>query len=227
MDHPIFTSDKPACVVAKALSPNERGSFKHSNRVKRKALSVGRELGLEAYGLSLLRISAQWHDIGKFMDEKSRKLFFEQSGKFTKEETVEAEEHAINSGRVFQQYWQRFVPEMEMVRPIAIIIVGHHWPFNKSEKLYQQLITLPDFTYPAFEVHEQLSDFPLLGMRILKVVDCYQGQIEKRHYKLGRDQHDTMQEMVGKAGEEFDPVVLKAFEKVLYAELRKKLGIQG
>src|SRR6185369_12026294 len=140
--------------------------------------------------------------------------------------------HSYLSAVFFQKFWDRFVPLDEdetdryrMVRPIAIMIAGHHWLYKESEKRYTQLTSTPEFKYPT-ELDYELGDFPLRGLRILKVVDHFQGETETRHYKPGRSPIDTLQEMIGKASEDFDPIVLRAFEKVLLGKIRSSRALK-
>jgi HD-GYP domain-containing protein (c-di-GMP phosphodiesterase class II) len=67
---------------------------------------------------------------------------------------------------------------------------------------------------------QELAKIPL-GSRILAVADAFDAMTTDRPYRKGMPPWEALEEIVNKAGKQFDPEVVEAFKRVIKEKLEK------
>jgi HD-GYP domain-containing protein (c-di-GMP phosphodiesterase class II) len=60
-----------------------------------------------------------------------------------------------------------------------------------------------------------------LGARIIAVADAFDAMITDRPYRKGMQPWNALEEIVAKAGKQFDPEVVNAFKRVISQKMEK------
>lgn len=192
--------------VKHAYGPAGAELLAHCDRVRILSGKIARELKMTPEHVQIVEIAGRLHDIGKF---KHPELFF-HPGKFSEEEAERAKNHRYLGAKEILAGWYYYGLTQEQVIPVAVMIKGHHWPYNESGHLYQELILRPEFA-------ENPSEFTLQGSRILKVVDCYVAAMEDRPHRDAppKTSIEACNEIVAGLGTEFDPVSGQALGRII------------
>jgi HD-GYP domain-containing protein (c-di-GMP phosphodiesterase class II) len=205
--------------VMKSIPPVKRPTVWHSNSVRHQAVEIGNELKFTPEQISLLKLSALYHDFGKFLKEYD--WLFQTKGALTEKERKHIDMHAYASATLVGMFWQRYIPEAWMVLPVVLTIAMHHTFYNVSEEKFRQLTLEPQIQQlantlkvPESERELELKDFPLEAGRVLKVADFYVANTERRSYKETWSPIKTLRELMKGAGSEFDPAAVTALLKI-------------
>lgn len=183
--------------LASALNFHDRRTRGHSERTRALAELVIDELRLSETEANEVRWGAFLHDIGKLLVPAT---ILNKPGALTGAEWAQIRQHPAEGGRL-----------VEALRPFigsgVDAVSSHHESFDGTG-------------YPAGLRGE---DIPLAA-RIVAVVDSFEVMTAARSYKRPMTVSAARQELVRKAGKQFDPRVVRAFVNVSLGRLHWALG---
>lgn len=161
----------------------------HSERIVALSEKIGRACKLEETEISMLKVSACFHDIGKI--GISDEILLKQA-KLNPEEWVLMKTHSEKGEDIVNKL------EMSNCSVIAGAVRHHHEYFNGSG-------------YP-----DQLSGekIPILS-RIISVADSYDAMTQTRPYHKSIPHQQTMEILFEEKGYKSDPYVANKFEAII------------
>jgi diguanylate cyclase (GGDEF)-like protein len=163
----------------------------HANRMIRLAEATMRVLGRSEDEITLLRLAARLHDIGKIGIPDA---ILHKPGPLTQDEWGIMRRHP----EIGQQILTQARGQFELV---SHIIVAHHERWDGQG-------------YPYGLAGQEIP----LGARILSVVDSYDAMTSDRPYREALSEAKACEELQRGAGSQFDPQVANAFLQVLQAQ---------
>jgi diguanylate cyclase (GGDEF)-like protein/putative nucleotidyltransferase with HDIG domain len=166
----------------------------HSHQVARYAVLMAQELRLPPERIELVRKAGLLHDIGK-LSIPDPVLF--KPGKLTPEEYRLIQQHSAVGANMLEH--------VAALRPLMPLIRHHHEHYN-------------GLGYPD-GLREQAIP---LEARILSVADAVEAMASDRPYRAGLDGAAILAELRCNMGTQFDPTVVRAFERVVK---RQGLGL--
>ena len=174
---------------AEAAAIDEKDSYTrgHSQRVSAYATAVAREMGLSEARVNLLEEGGLEHDIGKIAWE---------NGMLMRPDSLTAEEQALM--RKHPGDGAEIAAKMGAPLPVIDMIYHHHEKQDGSG-------------FPDRLAGRRIP----LGARILHVVDAFDAMTSGRPYQTNRSIADAVEELRACAGTDFDPDVVRAFERAL------------
>ncbi|MBL0701157.1 MAG: response regulator [Desulfosarcina sp.] len=169
-----------------ALEARDPYTRQHSDRVAQLSVSIAREMGCSTEDIDIIDFAGRLHDIGKIgvMDKVLLK-----PGKLTDEEFDMIKKHPVIGAKIIGQLgmWDR---EREIIK-------YHHERFDGTG-------------YPEGLKRDRI---PFLA-RILAVADAFDAMDSDRAYRK-RMQTERIMDIINKAaGTQFDPDVVKVFQKL-------------
>ena len=159
----------------------------HAERVARFALSVSRELGLDADISADLELAGRFHDVGKAAIPDA---LLTKPSPLTPGEAAIARRH-VNAGA-------DILESMGTLRALAPITLATHEWFNGGG-------------YPGTLSGQ---DIPLAS-RIIAVADAYDAMTQPRRFEVRLDAADAVAELIRCQHTQFDPAIVAAFLTVL------------
>jgi putative nucleotidyltransferase with HDIG domain len=187
-------------VLANAVEARNAYSSGHTGRVTRLAQAAARHLGYEERELATIELAGILHDIGE-IGVPDRILT--KPGPLTPEE----EEHMMRHPEIGARLL-RSVPELEHLVPA---VLHHHERFDGSG-------------YPNGLFEHAIP----LEARLLAAADALDAMTTDRPYRARLAPPTAMAELVDRAGSQFDPEVVEAFELAWAAgELDDVLGTRA
>ncbi|MCD6193462.1 MAG: HD domain-containing protein [Candidatus Aminicenantes bacterium] len=177
-----------------SIKNHDEYTLNHSINVCVLALALGRRLGLERKELVELGISAFFHDVGK-LDIPLEIL--NKPGKLDENERRVIETHPYKGVQKLLQF-----PHLKGLPLQALhVAMEHHCRED-------------DRGYPRYRGKKTISLFS----KIVKIVDYYDAITTPRPYrKKAFSPAEAINLMMEKAGEEFDPTLLKVFAAMMTA----------
>jgi putative nucleotidyltransferase with HDIG domain len=168
--------------LALALDARDPYTAGHSERVSAISVTIGRQMGLAAEDIDIVRLGALLHDIGKIgiSDHVLRK-----PGALTDEEFELIKEHPVLGARML-----RSVPFLTQHLPI--VELHHERPDGRG--------------YPYGLTADEI---PMLA-RIVHVADAFDAMTSARAYRLALDSGYAIRELWRCAGTQFDAEVVQA-----------------
>lgn len=184
-------------ILAKLITVlNQRDSYtkRHSDDVAHYSIEIGKRLGLDSDTMQTLYVAGTLHDVGKISISDH---ILNKDDELTSEEMELMKEHP--------RLAVELIGTEESLQDISNAVYHHHEHYDGSG-------------YPEGLVGEEI---PLLS-RILSVADAFSAMTTDRPYRPAMDSVDAARELVDKAGEQFDPVLVRIFvEQVLEIPLDK------
>lgn len=177
--------------LLKALEIWEVETVKHSLRVNRIAMEIGKKLGVSLKELSNLNIGTLLHDIGKLSIGDSILL---KGGPLTCGEYALMKNHP--------QVGFAIVRDNKLLSHASKVILYHHEHFDGTG-------------YPN---GMKGTEIPLLA-RICSLADAFDAMSSGRPYKEGICLEKAKQEIVRCSGSQFDPQVVDAFLQISNEQL--------
>ncbi len=161
----------------------------HIHRMSHYAAEIGRAHGMDENDIDLLLLASPMHDIGKIGTPDSILL---KPGKLTKEEFTIMKDHTTIGGQILSDN------DSQLLRIAQIVALTHHEKWNGSG-------------YP-----EGLSgeDIPLWG-RLAAIADVFDALTSKRPYKEPWPIEKATDLIHEEAGQQFDPILVEVFLRVL------------
>jgi HD-GYP domain-containing protein (c-di-GMP phosphodiesterase class II) len=179
-----------------ALEERDSDTRLHSDRVVDIAMDIGRRCGMSKDELSLLWLSAAFHDVGKIGIPDS---VLRKPGVLDMEEWETMKTHAIVGEKILRAVK---APGMDWV---ADAVRHHHESFDGSG-------------YPDGLVAEEI---PFMA-RIIAIADGYDAMVTSRPYHAGLSHDEVMETMREKAGEKYDPELFRQFQEALANSRNRK-----
>jgi len=181
--------NRRAKALSVALRERDARTSAHSSRVGGLALELGKQRGLSEPELDLLRLSAEFHDVGKIGVPDSVLL---KPGTLTEDERAIAETHA--------EIGQRIILETDMpnAETVALAVRHHHERYDGGG-------------YPDGLVGD---DIPLLS-RIIAVADTYDTMASDRVYSKAMSHTQIMALLCLERGHQHDASLFADFARVI------------
>ncbi len=176
--------------LAKVIDMRDSYTMGHSNAVSEYATQIAEQLDLSVERVDLIRTGALLHDIGKIGIPDS--ILF-KPGPLTDVEFEFIKQHPVRGAEL--------VRTNNCLREMVPLIRHHHERFDGQG--------YPD----GLQGHE----IPLEA-RILCVADSVQAMESDRSYRKALSRHEIISEIKENAGTQFDPIIVKAFLKVIHKE---------
>ena len=186
-NEPILLGSAKALSVA--LDERDHYTQTHCDRVVALSLQLGVQCGLSNSELTHLRITAQFHDIGKIGVPDDVLL---KPSRLTAEEWVLMKAHSQQGERIFR------AAEIPALDDIAPMIRHHHESFDGSG-------------YPDGLKGEEI---PVI-CRVLLIVDGYDAMGTARPYHEPRSHSKIMEILRSESGKKTDPFIFGKFESLI------------
>lgn len=170
--------------LARTVDAKSPWTAGHSQRVTAMAVEIGRQMAVSPQELDDLARGGLLHDIGKIAVPST---ILNKPAALTADEFETMKEHPRTGARILE-------PIAEYHRLIPIVLQHHEW-FNGGG-------------YPSGLVGEAIS----LGARILAVADVYDALTSKRPYRDALAPELAVSMIAERAGTQFDPAVVAAFQ---------------
>ena len=171
--------------LSTALAERDGDTRLHSDRVVDIAMAIGRRCGLSKTELSLLWLSAAFHDVGKIGVPDS---VLHKPGGLDQGEWETMKAHTIVGEKILRAIR---APGMDWV---ADAVRHHHERFDGGG-------------YPDGLA---AGEIPLLA-RIIAIADGYDAKTSARPYHSGISHAEALAQMCGEVGEKYDPELFGHF----------------
>jgi diguanylate cyclase (GGDEF)-like protein/putative nucleotidyltransferase with HDIG domain len=175
-----------AMLLAETLDLRDVATARHSETVGRYAERIAHQLGLRPDQIERVRVAGVLHDIGKLGISDAVLL---KPGRLEPHEWQEIRRHPELGARIL---------EHANLRDVASWVLSHHERIDGTG-------------YPRALAGDSI---PLEG-RILAVADAYEAMTADRPYRRALTASEARAELHRGAGTQFDPRVVRAFERVL------------
>lgn len=169
--------------LASAVDAKDPYTARHSMRVTRLALELGRLIQLSADEMYLLEFAAWMHDVGKIGVPDA---ILTKPAALAPEELTVMRVHAVKGGEI--------VGAIEELNPVATVIRHHH---ERMDGL----------GYPDGLKGDAIP----LASRIIGIADAYEAMTADRSYRRSLGQALALTELAASAGNQFDPELLRPF----------------
>ena len=178
---------------AKTIKFKDPYTGEHVEETVHYALMIARAMKLSSKEREIIKQAAILHDLGK-IGISGRLL--RKKGHLTEAEFDEIKKHSQIGADIL-----RGVHGLNAIVPL--ILYHHEWWNGKG--------------YPS---GLKAEDIPL-GSRIIAVADVYQSLISKRSYSRTYSEKDALALIKKASGIQFDPAIVKIFEKVIKKDRKK------
>jgi putative nucleotidyltransferase with HDIG domain len=175
-------------ILAKYLESTDRYTKGHSIRVSELAMEVAIAMELPRTQVDNIRAAGLLHDIGKI--EISTEVLGKAAA-LTSEEKALMDSHAVKGAYLLSSVGS-------VLKEVVPIVVAHHKYFMDT-----------------IEGSEKDTQKIPLGARIVAVADAFDAMVTDRPYRKGMQPWNAVEEIIAKAGNQFDPEVVSAFKRVI------------
>ncbi len=171
-----------------ALKAFDVQTFLHSVNVCILSTALGQRLGLNKRELSELGVAALFHDLGKMTVPKP---VLHKPGTFNPAEWEIMRTHPLEGVRTLLRAGKL----SDLVIKVMLVGLEHHMRYDLTG-------------YPRLGDQWEIS----VLSRIVSIADCYDAMTSRRSYEEERlIPHRVMVHMLGRAGKNFDPVLMRLF----------------
>ena len=181
-------------ILSKYLESTDGYTKGHSVRVAELATEIATAMELDRPVVENIRAAGLLHDIGKT----------EISGEILrKAAALSSEEREIMDSHSFKGVYILSAVG-SVLKEVVPIVIAHHKHFvDTLDPEYGDKLKIP------------------LGARIIAVADAFDAMTTDRPYRKGIPPWDAFQEIVAKAGKQFDPEVVVAFKQVMSEKIER------
>ncbi len=176
--------------LAAAIDAKDSYTHGHSERVCSYAVAIAAEMELSAEEIERIENAALLHDIGKISVADA---ILVKPERLTNEEFAEIKNHPARGVRILES--------VDTLQNILDYVLYHHERYD-------------GFGYPGGLQGEVIP----LGARILCVADSFDAMTSGRPYQKARTLQQALAELWLCAGQQFDPDVVAAFERVCLSQ---------
>jgi putative nucleotidyltransferase with HDIG domain len=181
-------------ILAKYLESTDRYTKGHSIRVSELAMEVAIAMELPRTQVDNIRAAGLLHDIGKI--EISADVLGKAAA-LTSEEKALMDSHAVKGAYLLSSVGS-------VLKEVVPIVVAHHKYFMDT-----------------IEGSEKDTQKIPLGARIVAVADAFDAMVTDRPYRKGMQPWNAVEEIIAKAGKQFDPEVVNAFKRVISQKIER------
>ena len=181
-------------ILSKYLESTDRYTKGHSVRVSELATDIGIAMELPRSEVENIRVAGLLHDIGKI--EVSGEIL-SKAAKLSTEERELMDLHTVKGAYILSAVGG-------VLKEVVPIVVAHHKYFADT-----------------LESHNGGTMKIPLGARVIAVADAYDAMTTDRPYRKGMLPWEALQEIVAKAGIQFDPEVVGAFKRVVSEKMER------
>jgi putative nucleotidyltransferase with HDIG domain len=179
-------------ILSKYLESTDRYTKGHSVRVAELATDIGMAMGLPRSEVENIRVAGLLHDIGKI--EVSGEIL-RKAAELSSEEKELMDLHTVKGAYILTAVGG-------VLKEVVPIVVAHHKYFiDTLEATDGDTLKIP------------------LGARVIAVADAFDAMTTDRPYRKGMPPWEALQEIVAKAGKQFDPDVVVAFKRVVSGKM--------
>lgn len=194
LNFPEYGQTQEICeAYLKILKIKNNGVYMHSQQVANYSASIAAKIGLSPDEVSIIRTAALLHDIGLLAVPN---MILEKRPFLSTREAAAYKRHCVAGASMLEN-----IPGFAY---IADIIKAHHENWNGTG--YPKRLKGPNIP---------------LGARIIAVANYYDRYINPCTHNWEKDHELAITEMRDKAGLNFDPLVVKAFEESLVNQRKK------
>jgi len=181
-------------ILSKYLESTDPYTKGHSVRVSELAMETAIIMDLPRNEIETIRVAGLLHDIGKI--EISGEIL-RKAAQLTTEERELIDTHAVKGAYILSSVGS-------VLKEVVPIVIAHHKYFvDTMEANNKEAIKIP------------------LAARIIAVADSFDAMTTDRPYRKGMPPWEALEEIVAKAGQQFDPEVVAAFKHVVTAKLER------
>lgn len=181
-------------ILSKYLESTDPYTKGHSVRVSELAMETAIIMDLPRNEIETIRVAGLLHDIGKI--EISGEIL-RKAAQLTTEEKELIDTHAVKGAYILSSVGS-------VLKEVVPIVIAHHKYFvDTIEANDKEAIKIP------------------LAARIIAVADSFDAMTTDRPYRKGMPPWEALEEIVAKAGQQFDPEVVAAFKHVVTAKLER------
>ena len=174
-------------ILSKYLESTDPYTKGHSERVAALAMEISIAMELPRADVETIRVAGLLHDIGKI--EVSGEIL-RKAAVLTSSEKEIMDEHTERGARLLSTVGS-------VLKEVVPIVLAHHRYFTTLEAGGEATSAIP------------------LGARIVAVADAFDAMTTDRPYRRGMLPWEAVEELVAKAGKQFDPLVVEAFKRVV------------
>jgi putative nucleotidyltransferase with HDIG domain len=175
-------------ILSKYLQAADQYTKSHSQRVASLSEAIASAMGLKQAEIENIKVGALLHDIGKV--EISTRLI-QKAASLTEAEHQEMASHTVRGAEL--------VRSLGSILEGAIPIIMHHHDYFAADA----------------KAHGLHGDEIPVGARVIAVADAYDAIVTDRPYRRGRTSDEAIAIIRQGAGQQFDPHVVRAFERVM------------
>jgi putative two-component system response regulator len=176
-------------MLSNAIEVRDPYTRGHVERVMNYALAIAEQLGWNPEEITYLRFGSILHDVGKISIQES---ILHKKGSLNAEEWVEMKKHPVLGAEL--------IKEVHFLSPAIPVILYHHERWNGGG-------------YPFGLAEEAIP----MGARIAAVADSFDAMTTTRPYRGVLSPDEARAEIEACSGRDYDPVVVKAFQRALQA----------
>lgn len=174
------------CGLVARLRKRDAETLEHSERVVRLSLILGRQFGLNSTQMRSLKYGSLLHDIGKIGVPDS---ILRKPGRLTSDEWNKMREHPLLGLQILSG--------IDFLRSASLVVVQHHEQWDGEG-------------YPFGLRGEEIDR----NARIFAVADAFDAMTNDRVYHAGKSFEAAAAELRRCAGQQFDPEVVEAFNRL-------------
>jgi diguanylate cyclase (GGDEF)-like protein/putative nucleotidyltransferase with HDIG domain len=181
-------------VLCAALDIRDKLTHRHSQRVARMAVVMGRRLGLAEAHLTQLANAAVLHDIGKIGVADS-----------VLSKPADLDENEWKEIRRHPELGYELLKGFDFLKEAAEIVVAHHERYDGAG-------------YPRGLVGDEIP----FAARIFAVIDAFDAMTSRRPYREPLSREQALEELLRNAGTQFDRRAVKAFVEAVGGDVRQR-----
>lgn len=174
--------------ITEALDAKDSFTLGRSRRVAFLSLRMAQHLNFPMEEASKLELAGLLHDIG--MIGVSEEIL-------NRTEMLTPEEFEIIKKHV--NYGVKILEDIKQLKDVVEIIKYHHEKFNGTG-------------YPLGLKGDEIP----LNAKIISVADAYDSLVSNRSYREGLSLEDAVKRIEEQSGQQFDPLVVQAFNAIIY-----------
>ena len=181
-------------ILSKYLESTDHYTRGHSVRVSELAMQIAIAMELPRGEVENIRVAGLLHDIGKI--EVSGEILL-KAAELSSEERELINEHTVKGAYLLSSVGS-------VLKEVVPIVVSHHKYFMSGLE----------------NKRNGVNNIPI-GSRVIAVADAFDAMTTDRPYRKGIPPWEALEEIVKKAGQQFDPEVVEPFKRVISEKMER------
>ncbi|MDI6687911.1 MAG: HD domain-containing protein [Desulfobacterales bacterium] len=173
--------------IANSIEARDPYTKGHSERVAQFSKAIAKEFNWDKNEIELIDWGGMLHDVGKI---GIHDIILNKPGNLTDSEYNEIKSHPLIGAQI--------VKDISFLKSVIPYVLEHHERFDGKG-------------YPMGVAGENIS----IKGRLLAVADTFDAMTSDRPYRKALKSEDALKEILRNRGTQFDPEVVRAFEKAL------------